>query len=48
MDGWVLSGDAMINFVIAKENKIAWGRAYQSADETIVRQVRQALLGEKK
>lgn len=48
MEGWVLSGDAMINIVIAKENRVAWGRAYQTANETLVRPIRQALGGEKK
>lgn len=46
--GWVLSGDAVVNVVVVKDNKVTWGRAYKTANDTTVRPVLAAVLGDKK
>jgi hypothetical protein len=48
VEGWVLSGDSTINVIIAKENKIAWGRAFQNVSDSLARTIRAAYLGGKK
>ena len=46
--GWVLSGDSVVNVIIVKDNKVAWGRAYGLANDETVKPVFAALTEEKK
>jgi hypothetical protein len=44
---WALSGDSALNIIIAKKNKVAWGKAYASVNDGLARTVRQAWKGQK-
>jgi hypothetical protein len=46
--GWVLSGDSVINVILVKNNQVNWGRAFSAVNDTTVRPVVAALQAEKK